>query len=175
VVLVTDAQGNPVGGATVVFQLTSAGDGAQVQPATGQTSASGLAEAQLVLGDKVGIQTGEARVVVAATTTLRASFTAIALTGDSGNRRPRADYDWDCKDLSCEFDDDSRDDDGSVIAWNWQFGDGETSQEAEPEHRYSAPGTYLVTLTVTDDDGSTDQSTADVEVDGEDRDKDDDD
>lgn len=173
VVLVTDAEGDPVAGATVVFQLTSAGDGAQVPPATDLTNAGGLAEAQPVLGDQVGLQTGEARVVLGATTSLKASFIAFARTDDSDNRRPLADYDWDCKDLSCEFDDDSRDDDGSVIAWHWQFGDGETSQEAEPEHRYPGSGTYLVTLTVTDDDGSTDQSTAPVEVVDKDHDDDD--
>lgn len=37
---------------------------------------------------------------------------------------------------------------GDVIAWQWNFGDGETSQEPVPIHQYTTPGVYLVTLTV---------------------------
>jgi PKD repeat protein len=51
-----------------------------------------------------------------------------------------------------------------VVRWQWNFGDGGTSEEAEPTHRYPAEGTYLVTLIVTDNDGATDESTAHVDV-----------
>jgi PKD repeat protein len=37
----------------------------------------------------------------------------------------------------------------------WDFGDGETSTEENPEHRYTAPGSYLVTLSVSSNAGST--------------------
>ncbi len=37
----------------------------------------------------------------------------------------------------------------SKNAWNWDFGDGETSTEASPTHSYSNPGNYSVSLTVT--------------------------
>ncbi|MEZ4738035.1 MAG: PKD domain-containing protein [Flavobacteriales bacterium] len=33
---------------------------------------------------------------------------------------------------------------------NWDFGDGSTSTELDPEHAYTVPGTYIVTLTVSD-------------------------
>lgn len=33
--------------------------------------------------------------------------------------------------------------------WNWKFGDGNTSQEQNPSHTYSSPGSYTVSLTVT--------------------------
>ena len=56
------------------------------------------------------------------------------------------------------------DDDGAVTGWSWQFGDGDTSREADPVHGYSGPGTYSVTLTVTDNDGATDQKTAHIDV-----------
>jgi len=51
------------------------------------------------------------------------------------------------------FTDRSTDDDGTIIAWEWSFGDGRTSREKNPIHRYSEEGEYRVALTVTDDDG----------------------
>lgn len=35
--------------------------------------------------------------------------------------------------------------------WLWDFGDGQTSTEQNPEHTYTAPGTYTVALTVSND------------------------
>jgi PKD repeat protein len=35
-----------------------------------------------------------------------------------------------------------------INAWYWDFGDGTTSEEQNPEHTYSYPGTYTVSLTV---------------------------
>jgi PKD repeat protein len=43
---------------------------------------------------------------------------------------------------------------GSPISYLWDFGDGESSTEENPVHRYGAPGVYTVTLTVTYEDGS---------------------
>ena len=37
----------------------------------------------------------------------------------------------------------------SPAAWHWEFGDGETSDEANPVHTYLIPGVYDVRLTVT--------------------------
>ncbi len=37
---------------------------------------------------------------------------------------------------------------GGVIAWTWDFGDGTTSNAANPVHLYSADGSYTVTLIV---------------------------
>ncbi len=38
---------------------------------------------------------------------------------------------------------------GSPTAWQWTFGDGETSEEQNPTHTYAAAGTYEVCLTAT--------------------------
>ena len=84
VVEVKDAAGGLVEGATVEFALTSAGDGGQIAPATAQTGADGRAEAQVLLGDKVGIQTGEARLVRDGNAAATATFSAAAMA--DGNR-----------------------------------------------------------------------------------------
>jgi uncharacterized repeat protein (TIGR01451 family) len=42
----------------------------------------------------------------------------------------------------------------SANDWQWNFGDGATSSEWEPEHAYSAPGTYTVSLTASNPCGS---------------------
>jgi len=51
------------------------------------------------------------------------------------------------------FEDDSIDDDGEVVAWEWDFGDGATSYDQNPEHRYQDTGTFTVTLVAIDEDG----------------------
>ncbi len=62
------------------------------------------------------------------------------------------------------FTDGSSDPDGSIAAWQWTFGDGAISSEANPSHTYSEDGTYEVTLTVTDDDGATNSSSQHLTV-----------
>ena len=47
----------------------------------------------------------------------------------------------------------STDPDGEIVAWHWDFGDGSTSSERNPTHRYSQKGTFVVELRVTDSDG----------------------
>ena len=54
------------------------------------------------------------------------------------------------------FYDQSTDTDGSIVSWYWNFGDGSTSTQRNPTHRYSSPGRYTVTLKVKDDKGATD-------------------
>ena len=73
------------------------------------------------------------------------------------NVAPTADFTVSCTDLTCTFSDGSSDGNvgGSVASYAWDFGDGETSTEANPVHGYAATGHYLVALTVTDDVGAT--------------------
>lgn len=52
-------------------------------------------------------------------------------------------------DASC-----STDTDGTIVGWNWDFGDGNTSTTGPTvTHTYGAVGIYTVSLTVTDNDG----------------------
>jgi RHS repeat-associated protein len=44
---------------------------------------------------------------------------------------------------------------GRIVSYRWEFGDGATSSEREPQHEYAAPGNYAVALTVTDEAGLT--------------------
>lgn len=45
------------------------------------------------------------------------------------------------------------DPDGDALTYLWDFGDGNTSTEANPTHTYTANGNFAVTLTVTDTTG----------------------
>lgn len=48
---------------------------------------------------------------------------------------------------------------GTLTSWAWDFGDGSSSTEREPIHRYQVASTYQVTLTVTDAEGLTASAT----------------
>lgn len=52
------------------------------------------------------------------------------------------------------FSHNANDPDGSIQTVYWEFGDGETVNEANPTHTYSAVGTYLAMCRVIDNDGS---------------------
>ena len=58
----------------------------------------------------------------------------------------------------------STDPDGTIVSYNWTFGDGNTSTLANTTHIYATADTYTVTLTVTDDDGATNSTTVTVTV-----------
>jgi PKD repeat protein len=49
----------------------------------------------------------------------------------------------------------SKDTDGTIASYAWNFGDNTTGTGVNPSHTYAAGNTYLVTLTVTDNSGGT--------------------
>jgi PKD repeat protein len=83
------------------------------------------------------------------------------------NGAPTADFTVACSSLDCTFVDHSSDADGSVVNWEWDFGDGSPSAvQNPPAHHYTATArtVYDARLTVTDDAGLTSTKTAQITV-----------
>ncbi|WP_171908261.1 PKD domain-containing protein [Natrialba sp. SSL1] len=53
---------------------------------------------------------------------------------------------------------------GAIVAYTWEFGDGETASGETVTHAFSEVGTQTVTLTVVDDNGVSTETTVDVVV-----------
>ena len=58
----------------------------------------------------------------------------------------------------------SYDPDGTIVAWDWNFGDGSTGSGMSVDHAYASPAAYPVTLTVTDDAGASASKTTNATV-----------
>jgi len=58
----------------------------------------------------------------------------------------------------------SFDSDGSIVSYQWSFGDGTAGAGPFVSHQYTSGGTYPVTLTVTDNDGETDSTTRQIQI-----------
>ncbi|MDI9643632.1 MAG: PKD domain-containing protein [Candidatus Verstraetearchaeota archaeon] len=58
----------------------------------------------------------------------------------------------------------SYDPDGSIVSYDWDFGDGCFGTGAKATHTYTSKGTYLAKLTVTDDKGAKGSVSVTVEV-----------
>ena len=62
---------------------------------------------------------------------------------------------------------DSRDDDGTVTRYLWDFGDGSSldwTNESTVQHKWKHPGKYTITLTVEDDLGYTNETQLEIRV-----------
>ena len=85
--------------------------------------------------------------------------------GPDKNKAPSAEFSFSCAYLSCAFDAGaSSDRDGSIVAYDWAFGDAHTGSGVTIDHTYGAQGSYKVTLTVTDDAGATADASQTVTV-----------
>jgi PKD repeat protein len=132
-------------------------------------------------GDGTSVTT--ASPVVTHTYTTAGNFSASLVVTDTGgasstkaqtsirvraNRPPavafRADPSSGNAPLTVKFTNQSRDPDGTIVAYQWSFGDGTTDSAQSPIHTYTRTGKFIVTLTVTDDKGASAQETGKVEV-----------
>ena len=99
---------------------------------------------RVVLEDPAGYSTTSS---VASFETLNAAPVADFTVNASTGRVP----------LPVEFDaSGSVDDDGSIVSWSWQFGDGSSGSGKTVQHTYTSAGLATASLTVTDDDGAQD-------------------
>ncbi len=88
-----------------------------------------------------------------------------SVTVSAANLSPTASFTSGSVDLVASFDGStSSDPDGTIVSFDWDFGDGNTAVGETASNTYAAAGTYTVTLTVTDDDGVSDVATESVTV-----------
>lgn len=92
------------------------------------------------------------------------SQVGVSTIGPGGNYTPVANFTFTTTDLAADFTDASTDQDGTVVAWAWDFGDGNNSTATNPSHTYASAGTYNVSLTVTDDLSATGNTSKSVTV-----------
>jgi beta-glucanase (GH16 family) len=75
--------------------------------------------------------------------------------GTSSNNSPISSFLNNCADLVCSFDASaSSDSDGSIVSYDWNFGDSNIASGVATNHSFMASGDYTVTLTVTDNLGA---------------------
>lgn len=73
---------------------------------------------------------------------------------------PNVQFTYNYAGTSAIFDDQT----ANASTWDWEFGDGDFSQDADPSHEYPALGQYTVTLTVTDNNGCTNSASQLIEL-----------
>jgi PKD repeat protein len=76
---------------------------------------------------------------------------------------PTADFSSACSALSCDFSDLSSDD-GQIMQFAWEFGDGDGATTRNASHTFAAGGDFSVKLTVTDNQSLTGSRTKTVTV-----------
>ncbi|UCE35901.1 MAG: PKD domain-containing protein [Thermoplasmata archaeon] len=88
--------------------------------------------------------------------------------GDGDNRPPIAEISLSQNDFFVNqivyFNSTSKDPDGDTLTHEWDFGDGESSTEANTTHIYTATGEYTVNLTVKDEHDEPDHDTVTINV-----------
>jgi PKD repeat protein len=102
-------------------------------------------------------------------TTPNGSATNASLLSVGGNRPPIAAFKFDpgIGVLATNFNFDasaSSDEDGNVINYGWDFGDGQSASGKKVSHKFNRPGTFNVKMTVTDNDQGQTMRAYDIQV-----------
>jgi PKD repeat protein len=125
-----------------------------IEKQTNSDSLSLLAEVSADIPEK--ITTGDARLGVKGALEQKAAIEDILIPVAGFDFYPQSG----CNNLLVQF----RNESENAESYRWIFGDGGTSDEADPSYFYDKPGRYAVTLAVNSDGGSTDKITGLVEV-----------
>ncbi len=131
-------EGGPAREGTEITFTTTLG---RVEPATGRTDGAGRVGAALFAEGQAGsarVRATSGQVSAEATVSIQAA-------------RPSASFSTQIDELTVIFTDNSG---GNPIRWDWDFGDGASSQLQNPVHTYAAADTYVVRLTATNAVGS---------------------
>ncbi|WP_165313067.1 S8 family serine peptidase [Vibrio ziniensis] len=81
----------------------------------------------------------------------------LSVTISNENVPPTAQFEVNCVNLTCTFDaSTSTDSDGTIVSYDWNFGDGSIGTDKFQTNVYGAYAQYTVTLTVTDNEGAKD-------------------
>ena len=75
-----------------------------------------------------------------------------------------ASYDWTSSGLAVGFTDTTEIGDAPIERWEWDFGDGESSDEPNPTHTFTDGGEWDVTLDVVDENGRLSKAEGTVEL-----------
>ena len=119
----------------------------------------GTYEVVLTVSDEEGLQDSTTvTIVVDAPDPVNLPPTAVASANPLSGEAP----------LEVSFTGSASTDDNAVSAYDWDFLDGQTSQETDPIHTFTDPGTYEVVLTVSDEEGLQDSTTVTIVVDAPD-------
>ena len=115
----------------------------------------GTYEVVLTVSDEEGLQDSTTvTIVVSAPIPVNLPPTAIASATPLSGEAP----------LEVSFTGSASTDDNAVFAHAWDFADGQNSQQSDPIHTFTDPGTYEVVLTVSDEEGLQDSTTVTIVV-----------
>lgn len=136
-----DESTDPDGASDIVSWEWDFGDGTKSteQNPKKKYSQKKIYDVKLTVRDKGGLSNSVTKKVPVGITPPKADFTFTPTAPEVGDE--------------VQFTDKSTDD-GQIVSWRWDFGDGTTSTEQNPKKRYAQPGTFRVKLTVKDNDGA---------------------
>ena len=79
-------------------------------------------------------------------------------------KHPTALFSWSSNNMSVYFNDASMEGSGEITSWQWDFGDGFSSDEKNPNHQYSVYGDYTVILQVEDENSKSDDTETRISI-----------